>query len=193
MTDPAPSAGPASASSTAPAPAAPAAAPRRTVRQRVRELDWRKAMKYSAVSVIAVPITQIILIIFHYWLGYSGVVSNFIAVCATAVPAYVLNRYWVWGKNDKNKFFTEILPFWLMTLLGLAFSTLFVAWADRVFTDRPLMVNVANAAGFGIVWVFKFFILDRAMFGRHHHFSPEVEEELIEREEEHEAHHHHPA
>lgn len=161
------------------------------MRQVARELDWRKAMKYSAVSIIAVPITQIILIVCHYGLGWNGVQSNLLAVSITAVPAYVLNRYWVWGKKDKNNFKTEILPFWGMTLLGLIFSTLFVAYVDQNF-DSPLAINVANAAGFGVVWVFKFFILDKAMFGQHHHFTPEIEEALIEREEEHEAHHHHP-
>lgn len=162
---------------------------RRSVRQVAKELDWRKAMKYSAVSIIAVPITQVILLITHYGLEWSGVVSNLIAVGVTAVPAYVLNRYWVWGKTDKNNFKTEILPFWALTFLGLVFSTLFVAYVDRNF-ESAILVNVANAAGFGIVWVFKFFILDKAMFGKHHHFNPEVEEHLIEMEEEHEAHRH---
>jgi putative flippase GtrA len=159
---------------------------RRSARQMVKELDWRKAMKYSAVSVIAVPITQIILIVCHNGFGWSGVVSNLIAVGVTAVPAYVLNRYWVWGKKDKNNFKTEILPFWALTFLGLVFSTAFVAYADANF-DSQLTINVANAAGFGVVWVFKFFILDKAMFGSHHHFNPEVEEHLIELEAEHEA------
>ena len=172
----------------------PGAPQRRSMRQFARELDWRKAMKYSAVSVIAVPITQVILIVCHYGLGWGGVESNLMAVAITAVPAYVLNRYWVWGKKDKNNFKTEILPFWGMTFLGLIFSTLFVAYVDRNF-DSALLINVANAAGFGVVWVFKFFILDKAMFGRHHHFNPEVEEALIEREIEHEIEHeeHHPA
>jgi putative flippase GtrA len=169
---------------------APPAPGRRSVRQMARELDWRKAMKYSAVSIIAVPITQIILIVTHYILGWPAFVANLLAVTVTAVPAYVLNRYWVWGKKDKNNFRSEILPFWLLTFLGLVFSSLLVIWVDANF-DSAILVNVANAAGFGIVWVFKFFILDKAMFGTHHHFNPEVEEALIEREAEHEAHHHH--
>ena len=173
-----------------PVVAAGAPVPRRSMRQVAKALDWRKALKYSAVSVIAVPITQIILIVTHYGLGWGGVQSNLMAVGVTAIPAYVLNRYWVWGKKDKNNFKTEILPFWAMTFLGLIFSTLFVAYVDRNF-DSALLINVANAAGFGLVWVFKFFILDKAMFGKHHHFNPEVEEHLIEIEAEHEAHRHH--
>jgi putative flippase GtrA len=180
MTDPA---------ATADLSEGPVAAPeRRSVRQMARELDWRKALKYSAVSMIAFPLSLIVLNVCHYGLGWTGVQANFAAVAVTAIPAYVLNRYWVWGKTDKNKFFTEIVPFWGMTFLGLIFSTLLVDWADRNI-DSGLAITFANAAGFGIVWVFKFLVLDKAMFGRKHHFTPEVEEELIEREEEHEAHH----
>jgi putative flippase GtrA len=173
-----------------PATAGTEVAPRRSMKQMAQQLDWKKAMKYSAVSIIAVPITQIILLITHYGLEWSGVVSNLIAVGVTAVPAYVLNRYWVWGKKDKNNFKTEILPFWALTFLGLIFSTGFVYYVDQNF-DSAIMVNIANAAGFGVVWVFKFFILDKAMFGSHHHFNPEVEEHLIELEEEHDAQRHH--
>ena len=154
-----------------------APAGRRSVRQVAKELDWRKAMKYSAVSIIAVPITQVILLITHYGLEWSGVVSNLIAVGVTAVPAYVLNRYWVWGKRDKNNFVTEILPFWGMTLLGLVISTIFVAFAESHF-NSPIMVNVANAFGFGCVWLLKFFVLDKAMFGRERHFP--IDESVLE-------------
>ena len=86
--------------------------------------------------------------------------TPFDAVAVTVVPVYVLNRYWVWGKKDKNNFVTEILPFWGMTLLGLIISTLCVAYADSHF-ESPLMVNLANAFGFGLVWVLKFAVLDR--------------------------------
>lgn len=132
---------------------------------RIRAVDHKKVLRYSAVSFVAVPMTQIILIVFQYGLGWNGLEANTAAVAITVVPVYVMNRYWVWGKRDKNNFMTEILPFWLMTLLGLAISTLCVAFADSHF-ESPLMVNVANAFGFGMVWLLKFFVLDKAMFGR---------------------------
>ena len=144
---------------------------------RIKAIDHRKVLRYSAVSFIAVPMTQIILLVFHSGLGWSGLKANTMAVAVTVVPVYVLNRYWVWGKRDKNNFVTEILPFWGMTLLGLLISTLCVAYADRHF-ESPLMVNVANAFGFGVVWVLKFAVLDRLMFGNERHFP--IEEEVLE-------------
>jgi putative flippase GtrA len=141
---------------------------------RLRDLDLRKILKYSAVSAIAFPVTQVLLIIFSAGFGMSGVASNILAVSLMAVPAYVLNRYWVWGKTDKNNLKTEVLPFWGLTVLGLVLSTAFAWYADRTF-DSPLAVNVANALGFGVLWVVKYFLLDAWMFGAHHHGPAEAE------------------
>ena len=139
---------------------------------RIKAIDHRKMLRYSAVSFFAVPMTQIILLVFQYGLGWNGLEANTMAVAVTVVPVYVLNRYWVWGKRDKNNFVTEILPFWGMTLLGLIISTLCVAYADSHFAS-PLMVHVANAFGFGMVWLLKFLVLDRMMFGKERHFPVE--------------------
>ena len=140
---------------------------------RIKAIDHKKVLRYSAVSFIAVPMTQIILLVFQYGFGWNGLEANTMAVAVTVVPVYVLNRYWVWGKRDKNNFVTEILPFWGMTLLGLIISTLCVAYADSHF-ESPLMVNLANAFGFGMVWLLKFLVLDRMMFGKERHFPVEV-------------------
>ena len=101
---------------------------------RIKAIDHRKVLRYSAVSFVAVPIT----------------------------------------------FVTEILPFWGMTLLGLVISTIFVAFAEHQF-DSPIMVNVANAFGFGCVWLLKYFVLDKAMFGRERHFP--IDESVLEEAE----------
>jgi hypothetical protein len=70
---------------------------------------------------------------------------------------------------------TEVLPFWVITLIGLILSTICAHFADLWF-ESPIAVNVANAVGFGVVWVFKFVFLDRVMFGGHQHFP--VDEDL---------------
>ena len=148
---------------------------RAEVLTRIREADYRKLLKYSAVSAVAFPFTQVLLLVFTLGFDWSFVTANLVAVSIMAFPAYVMNRYWVWGKKDKNRFMTEVLPFWVITLIGLVLSTVCAHYADLWF-DSALAVNVANAVGFGLVWVFKFVFLDRVMFGGHRHFP--VDEDL---------------
>ena len=36
----------------------------------------------------------------------------------TSVPAFLLNKYWVWGKRGRAHMRREVIPFWLFTVAG---------------------------------------------------------------------------
>ena len=57
-----------------------------------------------------------------------------------------------------------MLPFWVITVAGLIVSTICASAAQRFF-GAGLAVNTASFAGYGIVWVIKFFLLGR-IFGQ---------------------------
>lgn len=92
------------------------------------------------------------------------VIGNVLAVAIVAVPSYLLNRRWVWKKSGANSFRREIAPFWAMSFLGALLSTVLVAIAGQ-FTDATFIFLVANFVGFGLVWVLKFFVLEKYLFG----------------------------
>lgn len=123
-----------------------------------------KLFRYSMVSVVGVTCGQTTLTICTAVLGWPGVPANLVAVTAGAIPSYLLNRYWVWEKSGPNSFRTEILPFWIMSLLGLLLSTIAVAYAEDRWGSPSLAINIANLAGFGVLWIAKFLILDRVLF-----------------------------
>jgi putative flippase GtrA len=125
-----------------------------------------KALRYVSVSVFGTVTTQALLWLTHGKLGWSGVAANIFSVTITAVPCYFLSRYWIWGKNDRNRFWGEVVPFWGLTLAGLILSTLFVAIASQ-WSDSTIVVSLANLAGFGVLWVAKFLILDEVLFNTH--------------------------
>ncbi len=81
----------------------------------------------------------------------------------TSIPSYFLSRYWIWGKNDKNRFWGEVVPYWGLAFAGLILSTVFVAVASQ-WSDSTIVVSLANLAGFGVLWVAKFLILDEVLF-----------------------------
>jgi putative flippase GtrA len=123
----------------------------------------RKLARYSAASVVGVAVGQSSLLLFDAGFGLHAALANFLAVAVSSVPAYLINRYWVWQKNDRNNFRREIVPFWGMAFLGLLLSTLFVVVVDDR-TDSRLAVQAANLAGFGVLWVAKFMVLDKVLF-----------------------------
>lgn len=132
-----------------------------------------KLLRYSAVSLIAVAVTQALLVAFHTGLGLAPVTTNLLAVSLASVPAYLLNRAWVWRKSGRNSFTREVLPFWGFSLVGLAISTVAVAVASGMW-ESPLVVNVANLAAFGVLWVAKYVALDALIFGQAPELAVEV-------------------
>ena len=125
--------------------------------------DLGKLLRYAAVSVVTVPLGMAL-----FWLflqtDLAPVVANLIAVTIATMPNYLLNRYWVWNKRGPNSVAREVAPFWAMAFLGLIMSTLFV-WVVGWFSDWSVAFLAANFVAFGLVWVLKFFVLERFLFG----------------------------
>jgi putative flippase GtrA len=120
-------------------------------------------MRYAAVSAIGVAATQVLLL-GALDLGWSGVAANASAVSIVSVPAYLLNRHWVWGRDGRHDVAREVLPFWGMALLGLVVSTTLVAVVSHDGTASPLVVSAANLSGFAALWVIRYVVLDRVLF-----------------------------
>ena len=122
-----------------------------------------KLLRYAGVSVIGVLCGQTLLFLFNEPLGLSAVMANLLAVTIATIPSYVLNRAWAWGKSGNHSVTAEMLPFWGMAFLGLMLSTVFVHFAEQA-SDHWVWANIANLGAFGILWVAKFFVLDRVLF-----------------------------
>lgn len=146
-----------------------------------------KLIRYSMVSAVGIVLTQAFIIVLHAGMGIADVPTNIIAVAVSSVPAYYLNRAWVWGKRGKSHLTKEVLPFWLFAFAGLVLSTVLVAWLEpsygpgekATFWDTVRVMG-GNIAGFGILWVARYVVLDRLLFGEHHHtpFGDEIDAEL---------------
>ena len=124
---------------------------------------WPKLLRYAGVSVIAVIVGQTLLYLFNEPLDRSAVTANLLAVTLATIPSYILNRAWVWGKSGNHSVTAELSPFWGMAFLGLLLSTIAVHLVEQA-TDFWVYANLANLSAFGVLWVAKFFILDRVLF-----------------------------
>ena len=131
---------------------------------RFRDQHGTKLIRFAGVSAFNVVFGQSLLFGAQTLFGWSAVPSNVFSVTVSAVPAYLLSRYWVWQKRGKNHFMREVVPFWSLALLGFLLSTAAVWFVGRQWDPEPIFINLTNLAAFGVVWVSKFFILDRFLF-----------------------------
>lgn len=141
-----------------------------------------KWAKYSAASLSGVVTSTTTLFVLLEIVDMAPVPSNIIAVTVGAVPNYLVNRAWTFNKRGAHSFTREVLPFWGMAILGLILSTFAVAWAAERFDENTFILMLANIASFGVLWVARFFILERILF------KPLIE--LVEEHEDPEGHFH---
>ena len=143
-------------------------APRAKSRVRLARL-WR----FGAVSVMNVVITQVLLLGAYHFTSLGGVGANVFAVGVSSIPAYIINRRWVWGRTGKHSVTREMLPFWGYTFAGLALSTGAVAFVDHRW-DSAAVLSAANITAFAALWAAKFFLLDQLLFAGEQHEAVEV-------------------
>ena len=87
--------------------------------------EGRKIFRYTMVSVISTVVSLVVIAAGLRRL--PRLVSEVVEPPSSAtpwppIPSYWLNRRWAWGKTGRSHIMKEIVPFWTMAALGIAFS-----------------------------------------------------------------------
>jgi putative flippase GtrA len=134
---------------------------------------FNRILKFGMVSVISTIVAQSILfVMFDRYSLASAMACNVVATAVATVPAYWLNRTWTWGKRGKSSFWREVMPFWILAFIGLVLSTVAVGVAahnvDLISHKKlvkDLVVHFANFTTYGLIWVARYAIFNKFMFG----------------------------
>jgi putative flippase GtrA len=141
----------------------------RSLRAWSKTHEGRKLIRYTLVSGSSTIVSFVALSAF-YGLNiipsviWSTLAGNLVA----SIPAYQLNRRWTWGKRGKSQFRREVVPFWLLTFLGIGVSQLGALWARHEVKTHHWshlfntgLVVFANLVSFAIFWVLKLMVFNR--------------------------------
>ena len=142
--------------------------------------EGKKIFRYSMVSVISTLVSfSVLFIVYGLARLWSEVPDTVFANVVATFPSYWLNRNWAWGKSGRSHLVREVLPFWVMSFLGIAFSIVGATVARHLGMGhshlvRTVLVLFANLVSFGIFWLAKL-----ALFNRLFHV-PALREEIEE-------------
>jgi putative flippase GtrA len=131
--------------------------------------NGRKFFRYAMVSVISTVLTFTVLgIVFGVLRLWTEVPSTIFANLVTVVPNYYLNRGWVWGKAGRSHWRREVLPFWLLSVWGVALSIVTATVARHIsianhfsHASATALLLTVTITAFGAVWMIKFVIFNR--------------------------------
>ena len=128
-----------------------------------------RALRCLAVSVGTTVLSAVVLVTLVLAVHVGPAAANVVAVCCGIPPSYAANRRWTWGRSGRGSVAREVVPFWVLSLAGLALSTVVVAvigawsvgWSDTV---RAVVLPMAEAGTFAALWIVQFVLLDRVIF-----------------------------
>src|SRR6202789_3079664 len=131
--------------------------------------DWlhthegRKLFRYTMVSVISTAVSLVVIaLVYGVFKVWTEVPSTIFGNAVATFPSYWLNRQWAWGKHGRSHLVKEVLPFWSMAALGIAFSIIGAALAHRIGVHYKLhhfeltvVVLVANFVSYAVFCLVK--------------------------------------
>ena len=141
----------------------------------------RKLLRYSATSVICLIMSETLLLLFSGVVGWSAGWSSTLATGIATVPAYFLNRQWVWSRRGRSHLRREIVPFWALAIIGWAVATFSVKLTDSSVDqhhvggqEKLAFIGATYLAAYGVLWVAKFVLFNKVLFTRRAGDAPTV-------------------
>lgn len=152
--------------------------------EHARSPEGRKQLRYVGVSLVFVPLGQLLIQVLARVLG-SYTTASVVAAAMLTPPNFFANKYLVWKVTSKDNLRTQVLVFWVGAMLGVGMATGFTYLVEQATADQPALVRslavlCAQLAGFGFVWVGRYLVLDRWLFKVTHHGEEPDEEEVEE-------------
>ncbi len=140
----------------------------------MRQLRHPRALlwwRYSASSFVATVTSQLTFLVVYGLVGAAAAVASVSAFVAGTVPNYLLNRRWTWAHGGKHRLY-HLLPY-AAIVIGTAVIAIFVTtavdhradgWTDSQIV-RTVLVGGSYLATYGVMFVLKFVMFDRYVFG----------------------------
>jgi putative flippase GtrA len=156
-----------------------------------RSVEGRKQLRYAGVSIVFVPIGQVLIQLLGALVFTSTIdgvkETNWVAASVTSaailtIPNFFANKHIVWKNTSRDNLRTQVAVFWVAAMLGVTFATLLTFLVDYMIESHGWLEKVAvffaQLAGFGIVWLGRYVILDRWIFKVIHHGEEPGDEDL---------------
>lgn len=130
-------------------------------------------LRAGATSVLATVLSHGIYVALLGLVRADATIASAIAFVCGAVFNYLVGRRITWGRRNRPHPVRETLPYLLVVgctgLLSVGVATLtqhLITGLQLSNAERTLVLELANIASYGVVFLVKFALLDRWVFRR---------------------------
>jgi putative flippase GtrA len=128
----------------------------------------RRLSRYTVGSGVAFATSELALVLCFATGLLGAAAASVVAFAAGAVPNYVLNRHWVWRRDDPAPVRRELGPYLVVSAVSLgaaaAATSAAAAIAPGGRSEASIFVAVAYLASYGVLFFAKFVALHRFVF-----------------------------
>ncbi len=136
-----------------------------------RLVGWRFA-RFAAGTAVSTACSQLAFVLLFGVLAASATVSGAVAFVVGAVPNFLIHRYWTWRRSGPIGIRRELIPYLAVIIFSGLVAIGVTAGVDRLIGEtiddhalRTVVVAVAFNASFLPLFLLKFALLDRLVFG----------------------------
>lgn len=128
-----------------------------------------KKLRYAACSLFFLVAAQAIVQVLHFATTWPDAISVLLAGCVLSLPAYSVNRRFVWLREKSPSERLQVTAFWTATMLGTGLALSFAAVAEVITAQSSAVYQStalvsAQLAGGALVWIGRYVFLDRILF-----------------------------
>lgn len=127
---------------------------------RLAASDLRRLFRYGATSVIALGISEAVLLLVSDTTSLGAASAALVANVAGTGPSYLLSRYWIWPDADRRRVGRQLVLYWVISLISMGLSSITLGVvADHVPHTRIVHLALLGAAYLAIsviLWVAKY-------------------------------------
>ncbi|MGH3732310.1 MAG: GtrA family protein [Acidimicrobiales bacterium] len=135
----------------------------------IKSHQGKKLTRYLLGSIVTTAISFIWITVMYGLKIIPGVIwATLSGNLLVVIPSYYWNRALAWGKRGKSHFRHEVVPYWTMAFLSIAFSQLGAFWArhevhshDWSRLNATALVAGTNLVCFGVFFVLKLMVFNR--------------------------------
>lgn len=127
--------------------------------------------RYGLGSLVAAATSEVVFVGTFGTRLLGTTAASIVAFWAGAVPNFVLNRSWAWGRRGRLHFRREVLLYAAASLVSLVAASLATGWANHaaphLINSRALRVSLVAAtylSVYAVLFVAKFALYELVVF-----------------------------
>ncbi len=133
---------------------------------------WGRFLRYAATSAVATAVSAACFAVAYRLLRLGPEAASGCAFAGGALVNFTGSRFWAWARRERRGLGRDAAGYAALAigtaLAALGVTTLADAYAGRLAISddqRTLVVEAAYFATYGAVFLVKFVLLDRFLFG----------------------------